>query len=115
MDPTTPTETFRVPVSRIGSSDPSTPAAIESLEDIDGVESVQRQENELIIHYQPFVISEEGLRRRLQAAGVEPRSDNGPKPSLWRRFVERLATENRSSLGGKPLDCCDLNKSNRPS
>ncbi len=68
----------------------------------------------LIVEYQPFVISEEAVYDRMQASGFTIRRDPPRKRGILRRFVDRLADDNRQSFGSAQLDCCDLNKSNRP-
>lgn len=67
----------------------------------------------LTIEYQPFVVSEEVVYDRIRDAGLPIRREPITKPGIFRRFIRRLADDNRQSFGSTQLDCCDLNKSNR--
>lgn len=68
----------------------------------------------LVVEYNPFVISEEAVYDRIQASGLTIHREPSRKPGILRRFIDRLAEDNRQSFGSAQLDCCDLNKSNRP-
>ncbi len=114
MNQDTPRERLTVTVGENAAASDEIADAIRALSDSRGIESANVQGSELLVVYDPFVISEEGVGERLRHAGITPATQNTGKRSAWRRFIDRLASENKSSLGGKPLDCCDLNKSNRP-
>lgn len=68
----------------------------------------------LIVEYHPFVISEEAVIDHVRATGLTIRQEPSRKQGFLRRFIDRLAEDNRQSFGSTQLDCCDLNKSNRP-
>ncbi len=114
MNQDSPRERLTVTVGENTAASHEIADAVRALSDSRGIESANVKGSELIVVYDPFVISEEGVGERLRRAGIPARTQNKGKRSAWRRFVDHLASENKSSLGGKPLDCCDLNKSNRP-
>lgn len=59
-------------------------------------------------------MNEEAVYDSVRASGLAIRRVPQRKPGLLRRFIDRLAEDNRKSFGSAQLDCCDLNKSNRP-
>lgn len=38
------------------------------------------------------------------------RQPSRPKPGMFRRFIERLAEDNRRVIGSARLDCCGLHQ-----
>lgn len=114
MSEEAPRETLALTLREGPGEDFAVSAELDALAGARGIENATLSGNELVVVFHPFIVSEEVVRRRIQEAGFRLQEERGRKRGAWRRFVDRLASENKRSLGGKPLDCCDLNKSNRP-
>lgn len=50
--------------------------------------------------------------QNMERPDQEPPSQK--KPGFIRRFIDKLAEDNKETFGTSRLDCCDLNKNNRP-
>jgi hypothetical protein len=90
--------------------------AIDEMLSAPGIDAVSFDEHSLRVSFNPFRTSEVAIRNRMAAAGlpeIEATPIRGKRRNLFQRMVDRLAAENKSSLGSGRLDCCELNKANR--
>ncbi|MEX2442505.1 MAG: LDCC motif putative metal-binding protein [Alkalispirochaeta sp.] len=116
MDATTITELMIVELDSAAIPDPE---KISTLRNGSGIDEVNVEGNKIHIVFQPYVVSREGVLSRMENARIDVRinGDNREqqkRPGFLRRFIDRMAAENRRSLGSGRLDCCDLNRKNRP-
>ncbi|MDA3947924.1 MAG: LDCC motif putative metal-binding protein [Spirochaeta sp.] len=115
MAGTTITEMMAV---ELGSTDTPDQATIAKLRDGSGIEEMTVNDNRIDVEYQPYVVSREGVLNRMEHAGLVVRrngdGEQKKRQGLFRRFIDRIAADNQRSLGSGPLDCCDLNRGNRP-
>tara|TARA_B100000614_G_scaffold249890_1_gene259374 strand:- start:46 stop:513 length:468 start_codon:yes stop_codon:yes gene_type:complete len=115
QDGLTQTATFAVDGETMATDDGTVTRAIEELRGAPGVRTAELDGTRLVVEFQPYLMSEEGLRERIRGAGVQPAAETRPprRRNIFQRFVDRLASENQRNLGSGRLDCCDLNKANR--
>ncbi len=64
--------------------------------------------NSISIEYYSHLQSYETIKDVLEKAGFHILK--APKKGFFNRFLKKLAKDNKDAFGGKPLDCCDLNK-----
>tara|TARA_Y100000592_G_C5309466_1_gene239370 strand:- start:6 stop:359 length:354 start_codon:yes stop_codon:yes gene_type:complete len=116
MDGTTITEMM---VVELESTDTPDQATIAKLRNGSGIEEMTVNDNRIDVEYQPYVVSREGVLNRMEHVGLHIRRDDEEREpenrrGLFRRFIDRIAADNQRSLGTGRLDCCDLNRGNRP-
>ncbi len=113
MDATTTTDVMTVELEATATPDSET---VSKLRTGSGIEEMTVEGSRIVVEYQPYVVSREGVLNRMEDAGLVLRKEEEKeeRKGFFRRFVDRIAAENKQSLGSGRLDCCDLNRGNRP-
>lgn len=73
-----------------------------------GVNNVSQENDQLIIHYDPYSVSEKFLIKWLSELGFEPAAEK--KKGFFARWIDKMAKDNKENFGTKSLDCCDMDK-----
>ncbi len=68
----------------------------------------------LVLEYQTLVLSEKSVLDLVKESGINLRIEPARKRGVIGRFIDRLAESNQRTFGSNRLDCCDINRNDRP-
>ena len=82
-----------------------------SLGSKEGVSYKRNSQNSFSIKFPSYQYSSEYILDIVKKTGFKERKKE--KKSLWRRWIDSIASDTDSSLGSRRLDCCSLNRLNQ--
>ena len=71
------------------------------------------QSSHITLEFNPYIYSEAFLLSEVRKIGFTMRPER-KRRNIFMEIIENLIKDNKKSFGNKRMNCCDLNKQNKP-